>query len=78
MRGRPWPTQHAVEAPPCLTFLLHEEAALRRIRRAGAAGIALGDDLSASLAIRLALAGHVTIDRGTPQRARAKVHAVST
>jgi hypothetical protein len=50
--------------------MLHEEETLRRIRRAGAEGVAIGDGLSVSLAIRLSLLGHVVID-GPTQRVNA-------
>ena len=49
---------------------LLEESALRRIRRAGAEGVAIGDGLRLSTAIRLGLHGQVEIDKGSPQRVR--------
>jgi hypothetical protein len=47
---------------------LIERAALLRIRAAGHVGVTIGDDLPVSVAIRLALLGHVRITRETPQR----------
>jgi hypothetical protein len=77
-RGAPWPTKHAPDAPPrTVTLMLHEEAALRRIRKAGSNGVVLGDGVTTTMAIRIALTGAASIDRGSPQRIRARVHGVS-
>lgn len=70
--GPPFPGQHAKGKRPLIDFGLAERSALKRIREAGAEGVAIGDDLSVSLAIRLGLTRMVVIDKASPQRVRLK------
>lgn len=73
MSGRPAINQPAVGAAPPMEPGLVEREALTRIRRAGDAGVAIGDDLSVSLAIRLGMTRLVEIDNSlTPARVRAR------
>lgn len=70
MLGKP-PINKPAEGPaPMLELSLADRAVLARIRKAGAEGVAIGDDLTVSQAIRLGLVGLVTIDKKTPQRVR--------
>jgi len=71
-RGRRFPSQRAVEAPPGLEPSLHEDGLLQSVRRAGRDGCKLGDGISVSTAIRLELRGLVTITRGETQRVVAR------
>ncbi len=48
---------------PSIELLIHEIAALAAIRRAGPQGLAIGDGITVSSAIRLSLLGLVTIGR---------------
>jgi hypothetical protein len=68
MAGRPAVNQPARDPPPAVELSLVERAALNRVRKAGHVGVAIGDDMLITTAIRLSLLGHVRIDRGAPQR----------
>jgi hypothetical protein len=70
MSGRPPINRPASGPAPQLDLTLIERGALTRIGKSARAGVAIGDDLLVSTAIRLGLVGLVTIDKGTPQRVR--------
>jgi hypothetical protein len=77
-RGRrqwtpPLPINRPAQGPaPMMELTLIERAALTRIRKSGPRGVAIGDDLLVTTAIRLGLVGLVWIDKDTPQRVRMK------
>ncbi|MDR3510663.1 MAG: hypothetical protein P4L73_03455 [Caulobacteraceae bacterium] len=68
MAGRPAISQPASAPAPRFELSLLERGALNRIRKTGHVGVAIGDDLLVTTAIRLSLLGHIRIDRGSPQR----------
>lgn len=72
MSGKPPINRPAPGPAPRMDLGLVEREALTRIRKSGAVGVSIGDDLLVSTAIRLGLLGLVTIDKATPQRVRAR------
>lgn len=70
MAGKPAVNRPASGEPPGFELDLREREVLARIRKAGDDGVAIGDDLTVSTAIRLGPLGLAAIDKGSPQRVR--------
>ncbi len=64
--AKPFPGKWASSPAHPVVLDLVEQSALNRIARSGAQGVAIGDGLLITTAIRLALFGRIKIVRGDP------------